>query len=411
MAIFVYEVTTNDTIQVDKGLRMYQLDLHEFNVGWSPDSRWLAYARGQDNRLRALYLFDTNSEARHQVTAGYYDDSKPVFDPDGKYLYFLSRRTFTPSYSDLDNSFIYANTTKVMAVSLRPDIPSPVAPRNDEDEFEGNENEKGESEDEEAQPVEIVIDGFEQRAVALPPQTGNYHTLDAAPGRVLYWKLPFTDSYGGLFRLSGGPEAKSALVFYDVEERKEEIVLEDIDGYRLSADHQKIMVWKERDFYIVDFEEDQRMEKKLRTAELEMLLDPKAEWKQIFNDSWRLNRDFFYDEGMHGVDWEAMRERYATLLPDVITRWDLNYVMGELVAELNSSHAYSGGGDLSSEQRIWSAAHPSPPTLRISKHPRRWMSAIWALIGKFTKALTGFRKSSTVPIGIARFGHPWFYRA
>ncbi len=334
MAIFVYEFVENQTVQVDKGLWMYQPSLDNFKVGWSPDSRWLAYARGQDNRTHAVYLFDTNTGERHQVTSGYYDDRQPVFDPDGKYLYFLSGRTFRPSYSDLDNSFIYANSTNIMAVSLKPDILSPVAPRSDEDELE---DEKDESEEKEAQPVEILIDGFEQRAVALPPQAGNYDTLEAAPGKILYRKRPLTGM---------GPEAKSALVFYDLEEREEKTVLGDIDGYRLSADRQKILAWKDRDFSIVDLQQDQNMEKKLRTAELEMALDPEAEWKQIFNEAWRLYRDFFYDEGMHGVDWETMRERYATLLRDVVTRWDLNYVIGELIAELNSSHTYRSGGDL-----------------------------------------------------------------
>ena len=340
MAIVVYDLVENQTVQVDKGLWMYQPSLDNFKVGWLPDSRWLAYARGQDNRVHAVHLFDTNTGERHQVTSGYYDDRQPVFDPDGKYLYFLSGRTFRPSYSDLDNSFIYANSTNIMAVSLKRDIPSPVAPRSDENELE---DEKDESEEKKAQPVEILIDGFEQRAVALPPQAGNYDTLEAAPGKVLYRKRPLTGM---------GPEAKSALVFYDLEEREEKTVLGDIDGYRLSADQRKILAWKDRDFSIVDLKQDQNMEKKLRTAELEMALDPQAEWKQIFNEAWRLYRDFFYDEGMHGIDWETMRERYATLLRDVVTRWDLNYVIGELIAELNSSHTYRAGGDLEAPSTV-----------------------------------------------------------
>ncbi len=179
--------------------------------------------------------------------------------------------------------------------------------------------------------------------MALPPQAGNYDTLEAAPGKILYRKRPLTGM---------GPEAKSALVFYDLEEREEKTVLGDIDGYRLSADHQKILAWKDRDFSIVDLKQDQNMEKKLRTADLEMALDPQAEWKQIFNEAWRLYRDFFYDEGMHGVDWETMRERYAILLRDVVSRWDLNYVIGELIAELNSSHTYRSGGDLEAPSTI-----------------------------------------------------------
>jgi tricorn protease len=349
MSIFVYDIAQNQTAQVDKGLWMYQGALDNFGVGWSPDSRWLAYARGQDNRSRAVYLYDTNTEERHQVTSGYYDDRQPTFDPEGKYLYFLSSRTFRPSYSDLDNSFIYANSTNIMAVSLTPDIPSPVAARNDdvdlegEEEEEGGEEEEDEAEDKKVSPVEIVIDGFEQRAVTLPMKAGNYGALAGAPGKVVYLKRPLTDM---------GPEATSALVYYDLEEREEKTVLGDIHGYHLSADHQKVLAWKNRDFSIVDLDEDQEMEKTLRTAELEMYLDPRAEWRQIFNDAWRLSRDFFYDEGMHGVAWETMRERYGTLLRDVMTRWDLNYLIGELIAELNASHTYRGGCDLETPQRV-----------------------------------------------------------
>ncbi len=212
MSIFVYDVAENQTTQVDKGLWMYQGSLHDFKVGWSPDSRWLAYARGQENRIRSVYLFDTSTEERHQVTSGYYDDRQPVFDPDGKYLYFLSSRTFTPSYSDLDNSFIYANSTNILAVSLKSDTPSPMAPRNDDVELESDkQDEEGEPEEDEPgekaiPPVEIELDGFERRAVALPPKAGNYDALEAAPGKVVYLRRPATDM---------GPEATSALVYYE----------------------------------------------------------------------------------------------------------------------------------------------------------------------------------------------------
>ncbi len=352
MTIYIYDIEKNQSQTVDKGLWMYHYALSHFRASWSPDSRWLAYTRGNENRQGAIYLYDMKSNQRHQVTSGYYSDAQPVFDPDGKYIYFFSNRTYKPIYSDVDNSFIYANSTNIVAVSLRPDVPSPIAPRNDEDKEEEKKNEeedekkkekdkKSKKEKEEIKPVEIIIDGFEQRLVILPPKEGNYTDLEAAPGKVLYRRLPRT----------GSGDEKNPLVYFDLKEREEKTVLEDIDGYQLSVDHQKLLVWKKQDFAIVDLKSDQKMEKKLRTAELEMNVKPQAEWQQLFNDAWRLTRDYFYDPGMHGVDWEAMRKHYGNLLQDVVTRRDVNYVLGELIAELNASHTYRGGGDLESALR------------------------------------------------------------
>ncbi|MDH5744406.1 MAG: PDZ domain-containing protein, partial [Candidatus Aminicenantes bacterium] len=261
---------------------------------------------------------------------------------------------FSPIYGDTDNSFLYANTTNIVAVSLKPDIPSLLAPRNDEEELkkeEAEEKDKSQKEDtdkekktekEEVKAVDITIQDFEKRLVVLPPKPGNYNNLQAAEGKILYQRFPRT----------GSGEEANPLVYYDIKEREEKTILNDVDGYRLSADGKKALVWKRQSASIVDVAPDQKMEKQLRTGELEMMVDPRAEWRQIFTDAWRLCRDFFYDAGMHGVDWEAMRKQYGALLKDAVTRWDVNYVIGELIAELNASHTYRGGGDTESEARI-----------------------------------------------------------
>jgi tricorn protease len=356
MTIYIYDRKTQKTVKVDQGLWMYEGGLRNFEPGWSPDSRWLAYSRGETNRHDNLYLFDTTINKRYQVTSSFYNDSQPVFDPEGKYLYFFTNRTFSPIYSDLDNSFIYANTTNIAAVSLRPDVPSPLAPRNDEEEIKKEEtkekkedkNQKEEKDKEkepekkEEKPVEITIEGFETRLVVLPPKPGNYNNIQAVEGKVLYQRFPRT----------GSDEEASPLVYYDLKEREEKTVLADVDGYRLSADRKKLLVWKRQSAAIVDVAPNQKMEKPLRTGELEMTVDPRAEWRQIFTDAWRLCRDFFYDPGMHGVDWKAMRIQYGELLENAVTRWDVNYIIGELIAELSSSHTYRGGGDTEREPRI-----------------------------------------------------------
>ncbi len=341
MTIRIYDMDANSTTDVDKALYWYQGALDGFRPSWSSDSRWLAYARDRENRSSALFLFDTESNESHQVTAGYYSDMQPSFDPDGDYLYFLTNRSFTPVYSDLQNTWVYPNATQIAVASLRDDVASPLAPRNDEEDAdEGEDEQESEEEDEaaEAKAVEIDIAGFERRVTILPPEAGNYTGLQAVSGKVLYRRLPRT----------GSGDDESPIVYWDLEEREEKTVLSDADGFVVSADGKKLLAANNRTFAIVDVGPDKKMDKPLRISEMEMVIDPRAEWRQIFNDAWRQARDFFYDPNMHGVDWPAMREHYAALLEDAVTRWDVNFVLGELIAELSSSHTYRGGGDTES---------------------------------------------------------------
>ena len=362
MNINVADVATGTVKAIDKAIDFYQGGLEGFRAGWSADSRWLTYARAVDQQNSQIFLYDARAGTLHEATSEFYSSMAPVFDPEGKYLYCLTNRTFAPSYSDLDNSWVYANTTNVAAIPLRRDVASPLAPRNDvegEDQKDEGEkkdddkkdadkkNDKGDKAKEEKKeppkPVAIDLEGLEQRLVVLPPQAGNYDGsyLVAVKGKVLYRRLPRT----------GMPEGeKSPLVFWDLEEREEKTVVGDVDGFLVSGDGKKALVWKKQDAAIVDVKPDQKMEKKLALDGLEATIDPAAEWRQLFNEAWRLERDYFYDPGMHGVDWAAMKERYGKLLDDAVTRWDVNFVIGELIAELNSSHTYRGGGDLEQPQ-------------------------------------------------------------
>ena len=361
MDIQIYELASGKTVKVDKGRFMFQGELDHFTVGWSPDSRWLAYSRDFDNRHEAVFIFDTREEKTRQVTSGFYNESQPTFDPDGKYLYFLTNRTLRPLYGDLDNTFIYANSTNIAAVPLRTEVPSPLAPKNDqtgekkddkkpgeetkpvekaaakaEEQKKEGKGEKGEKTEEAPKEVKIDFEAFEDRVVVLPPQPGNYDNLQGAEGKIIYHRRPNT-----------GSESKDRPVkFYDLEKREEKTIVGDVDGFRLSADKKKLLVAKAGSFYVVDVAADQKLEKKMPTAQLEMTIVPRDEWRQVFNDTWRIERDFFYDANMHGVDWKAMRERYGRLIDDAVTREDVNYVIGELIAELSASHTYRGGGAL-----------------------------------------------------------------
>ncbi|UCF19292.1 MAG: PD40 domain-containing protein [Gemmatimonadota bacterium] len=347
-SIRVYDLERRDIVKVDSDLWMNHGNLSNFRVSWSPDSRWLAYNRGLESRSNAIFLFDTRSGQRHQVTSGYYSDFMPAFDPDGKYLYFYTNRTFRPAYSDVDNTWVYPNATNIAAVALRSDVPSPLAPRNDEEgaeeeESEGGDNNKDQEKKngEEPKPVEIELEGFEHRLVVLPPRAGNFGPLAAVSGKVIFHRGVNT----------GAADEKRPLMYYDLEEREEKTIVDDVDGFVLSADGKKLLVWEDETAAIIDVKPDQKMEKRLRTSEMEATVDPRAEWKQVFTDAWRFQRDFFYDPNMHGVDWKAMREQYGALVDAAVTRWDVNYIIGELIAELNASHTYRGGGDTEPAER------------------------------------------------------------
>ncbi len=351
MTVWIVDRDTKKATKVDRGLFMYQGALDPFRVSWSADSRWLAYARDLENRNTAIFLFDTKSGTRTQVSSGYYADAGPVFDPDGQYLYFLRNSAFVPIYSDVENTWIYANTTQIAAVPLRASVPSPLAPKNDEEAAKRDstaaDTTKGKKPDAakpKATAVDIDLAGFESRVVLLPPEAGNYADLAAASGKVLYRRTPRTGA--------GPSDKKSPLVYWDLKDRKEETVIDDAAGLDLSFDGQKVLVAQQpRRFAIVDVKPGQKFDKPLRTNELTMTVDPRAEWQQIFADVWRFERDYFYDPGMHGVNWSAERARYGKLLDASVTRSDVNFAIGELISELSSSHTYRGGGDLETGPR------------------------------------------------------------
>lgn len=376
--LWVYDRETEKLSRVDQLEWSTHGGLEAFRPAWSPDGRWLAWGMELDDRAitSAIGLYDAARGETHQATSGYYGDLSPAFDPEGKYLYYLSSRSLRPVYGDVDNAWVYANTATVVAVPLTDETPSPLAPRNDvegepddddEKSEEGENGDDGEEEgsdagedapdaragnagkstapdaddadEKEAPPVEIDLDGFEERAVVLPLPGGNYRSLAAAKGKVVVLRGPLAGA---------DEEAPSTLVFYDLEKREEKTVLADVDAYTLAAEGDKLLVRRDETVAIVDLAPEQKLdpEKALQIAGLETLVDPAAEWRQIFLDAWRFERDYFYDPNMHGVDWDAVREHYGRLLEDAVTRSDVNFVLGEMIGELDASHTYRGGGDV-----------------------------------------------------------------
>jgi len=355
--IMIIDTKTRQTHKVDKALRWMYGQQARYTVSWSPNSRYLAYHRDLENAHDAVFIYDFDTKTKHQVTSGYYDTGNPVFDTEGKYLFVATKQSFRPQYSDFDNSFIYANSTQLAAISLRKDVPSLLAPKNDTVAIKKIETEKLQSSDttkkkdekksekkktgvdEQGKSAKNTIIDFEEiedRMAILPASAGNIWSLDAAKDKIFFVR------YGN----TGDANSKSAVKFFDIEKQEEKTVISDVGDYTLSFDKQKMLVSSMGRFAIINASENSKIDKVLPVADLSMRLDPKAEWKQIFNDAWRFQRDYFYDAKMHGVNWNEVKTRYLKMLDGAVTREDVNFIIGEMIGELNASHTYHSGGDL-----------------------------------------------------------------
>lgn len=361
MTFNLYNMDTKTIEKIDQDPFLYEGGLQGWTPSWSGDSKWLAYEKALDNRNTSIWIYDAKAKTKKQVTSGFYSDRNPTFDPEGKYLYLLTNRAFDPVYSDFDNSWSYPNSTQLAAITLTKEEESPLSAKNDtvaikkdeekkdpepddksktakaksDKEKKGDVAKEDEEKDEKVKDVKIDFDNFEGRLIILPPDAGNIGGLRASKGKIAYGRYPN----------SGSGENEASLMYYDIEEREEKTIIEDVGAYEVSADGKKIVIQKGENFSIINFEEDQKAEKTLPVKDMEMTINPQEEWNQIFTDSWRMLRDFFYDPAMHGVDWNAMRTQYAALLPHCVNRSDVNFLIGDMIGELNASHTYRGGGD------------------------------------------------------------------
>jgi len=189
--------------------------------------------------------------------------------------------------------------------------------------------------------VKIDFADFERRAEQLPVGADNFDNLASVSGKLLFRKPG-----------RNGDEARGAVQFYDLEKRETKTIVTDVDGFILAAKRDSLLVRKGKEYAILEVKEKQTFDKKLSLGDLPTVIEPMAEWRQLFMDAWRLQRDYFYDPNMHGVDWPAMRRHYEKLLAQCATRTDVNYVIGELISELNSSHAYRSGGDIERAREV-----------------------------------------------------------
>jgi tricorn protease len=302
---------------------------------WSPDSRWVAWSQMEADGMDRIYLYSLESGKTYPVTDGWYESTTPCFSGDGKYLFFVSQRDFAPTYSQTEWNHAYQDMARIYFAVLSKDTPSPFRPKSDE---AGETPPKPDEKPKDA-GVKIDPEGLQDRILQLPIQAANYRNL-ASVGNTLYYLR------------QGSKDAKPAFQMYDLGTRKE-TALGSISGYEISADTKKMIVQQDGRFGIIDLPKGPvTIGEALNLSGMEVQLDRKQEWKQIFNECWRQMRDFFYDPGMHGVDWAGMRSRYEPMVAHVGHRADLTYLIGEMIAELNVGHAYVGGGDMPHPQRL-----------------------------------------------------------
>ena len=315
---------------------------HDFS--WSPDSRWLAYSLANANGQRSLYIFDSESGESQRVTDEMFSAYNPVFAPSGGQLYFLSDRMFAPQIDFVEWNYANNRRTGIYALMLTSTAKNPFAPRNLEGLPKDKKSDKKDK-DSKADEVEVEIEfnGLASRVARAPIEFNNIGGLAATKKHVLF--VAFPAFYYGR-QSNGSPELRA----YSLEDREVITVAKKVDGYVLAAEANQVVVNQSNALSRLDIKKEAKP-KKADLGKLTAQRVRSVEYAQIFDEVWRRYRDHFYVENMHGYDWVALRERYRPLLKHVAHRADLNYLIGEMIAELNVGHAYIAGGDIASTER------------------------------------------------------------
>ena len=349
--LWVAEVASGQVTKIDSDY-FYAYGSLDRDAAWSPDSKWIAYGKFLANRLRALYLYSLDSGQSTAVTDGMSDARYPAFDRDGQYLYFTASTNYGPGSHPLDmTSDEHQVTRSVYALVLPADVPSPVLPESDE---EKPVEPKKESKDGDTppKPVRIELSGLQQRIVAFPIPARNYVNLISGKAGVIYLLEDVSEA------LRAGRQESSIVHKFDLKTRKVERLAEHVELFDLSANGEKMLLRlappetaggesaaAPRQWVIASAVSPLKAgEGVLHLSNLEVKVDPKAEWKQMYHEAWRIERSFFYDANLHGLDAAAAEKKYEPYLETLASRDDLNYIFQEMLADITSSHLRGGGG-------------------------------------------------------------------
>ena len=337
-------------------LEKEKLSIVDENAGspsWSHDGNWITYTKRLNTRFGVIWVHSLEDNSNHQVSDGMSDAIGPIFDADGKYLFFRASVNSGMTKSGLDmTSNDHPVTYNIYIAVLQKDMASPFVPQSDEEKIEEESSKveelKGSKVEElksskveesknkkKEEKVLIDFDGLGNRIIALPGKAGSYRGLVSVKG-------------GQLFYSSG-----ANIVKYDFKTRKSANFISGISGVSVSANGEKFLFRAGSNWGIANLKgKPKATDGKLNLSKFEIRVEPQAEWAQMLKDAWRLNRDYFYDPGMHGVDWEANLKRYQEYLPDLAHRSDLNYIMMEMLGELCVGHSYVRGGVPSLVKRV-----------------------------------------------------------
>ncbi len=309
---------------------------------WSPRGGHLAMSLQDEGGFSSIWIWSAGDGEFRRVTGPYFNEFSPAWGADGNYLFYLSDRMFQPQIAEFEWNYALDRESGLYAVALRPDVPHLFPPESDEEPAPAGEDAAGEAEpdeDSDADALVIDFDGLQDRVMRVPVGEDNYAGLSAVDGFLLYART-------AAFFYGRGPARPPELRVFDLNEREEGTLATGISGYATSQDGKQVLVRQGSGFQLYPIGTGASGSgKAVSTASLETDRDPKAEWAQIFDAVWRRFRDFFYVENLHGHDWDDLRVRYRALLPHVEHRSDLNYLISEMIGELNVSHAYIAGGD------------------------------------------------------------------
>ena len=346
--LWAIEVATGTATKIDTDA--YPDPARQFSAAWSADSKWITYTKSLPSHLRAIFVYSWAEKKSYQVTDGLADSISPTFDAGGKYLYFMASTNYGPSTGWLEMSSLDRPVRRaIYLVVLSANEPSPLLPETGDEPKPPSPEAPQPKPDPNAKPsVRIDVNGINQRILAVNIPPGDYSNLTAGAAGIFFYTEP----------LVGGPPGTLRLQRYQLKERTAAPFLEGpIRSYSISADKKKLLYQggdAPNRWGVVGTDRPAKVnDGPLNVAQLEMRVDPRAEWAQIYRETWRIQREYFYDPKMHGADWQAIYEKYKPLLAYVGHRADLGYLIATIGGELTVGHSYlTGAGDVPAEDPV-----------------------------------------------------------
>ncbi len=373
MQLNLVTVSNGKTTVVDKG--DYDDAWERWGIQdyvWSPDSKWIAYSKMEQSMYESIFLYSLDKKQIYRVTSNMTEDWSPSFSTDGHYLYFLSNRTFKPVMGFVDQNHIFFDMGKPYMVILKNGERSPIHPKNDAD------NAKEDESIDRSKKVEIFVSAkgdaslssFELRTQALPVKAGNLFRLEAVKDGFVFLKKTENEflKYQTVTDANSGTNLD--LYRFTFKDAKAQKLMSGLSQYHLSADGKRLIYKAGHSYGVVDLGKASVGDGKLALNDIHLKINKHEEFTQIFNEAWRVERDWFYDKGMHGLNWKKVHDMYAQYVPFCGTRGDLNYLIGEMIAEINAGHTYVYGGDQSYADRIPTALLGAEFSIEKSGLPR-----------------------------------------